>query len=265
MDNTILANPENRILSFEGAVNFRDLGGYRSFDGRRVKRNLFFRSDKLTNLTEKDLAYMQALNIKYILDYRDEQEAFIMPDPILDSVINERIPIEASGAFKQYDSLEDLFKSGFFKEPKTIDELYGHFYATLPINNPAYKRLMQVIQAFNNQGILQHCAAGKDRTGFGSALILLALGVSKEVVMEDYLISNEAFKGVRQNIVAKASSQLDENAIRALEAYIGVKEEYLESAFKTIRDHYGTFDNYFKSEFGLTKEKQKVLQDFYLE
>jgi protein-tyrosine phosphatase len=253
--------PTNRVVPFIGANNFRDMGGYKTSDGRTVKFGLFFRSAELTGLTDEDMHFFKTLNIKYIFDYRDDLEAQKKPDPIISNVTYERIQtIEQNN---QFGTIEEMARSNFFKNLSL--DMMTELYSQMPLNNPAYKRLMAIIQDPNNLGLLHHCAAGKDRTGVGAALILSALGVPKETVMEDYLLTNETLKEFNEKVLKQISAHLDDRGLQIMEGLLGVKEEFLEGVFQTITNTYGNIDTYFTHEFGLTKEKRQSLQSFCLE
>ncbi|CRK81249.1 tyrosine-protein phosphatase [Neobacillus massiliamazoniensis] len=253
--------PANRVVPFIGANNFRDMGGYKTSDGRTVKFGLFFRSAELTGLTDADLNFFKTLNIKYIFDYRDDLEAQTKPDPILSNVTYERIM--ASEQNNPFGTIEELTRSNFFKNLNL--DFMSELYSKLPLKNPAYKRLMQIIQDPNNLGLLHHCVAGKDRTGVGAALILSALGVPKETVMKDYLLTNETMKEFNEKVLKQISAHFDDRGLQVMEQLLGVKEEFLEGAFQSITNTYGNLDTYFAHEFGLTKEKRQALQSFCLE
>lgn len=255
--------PENRIIPFKGINNFRDMGGYKTVDGRKVKFGLFFRAAELTGMTKEDSALFQTLGIKYIFDYRDDHEALAKPDPILPDIKNERIRAITSELATPINTIEEMVTSDFFKQ-MNVDTLV-EMYAQLAINNSSYKRLMKLIQNPSNLGILHHCTAGKDRTGIGAALILLALGVPRESVLEDYLITNDTMREFNENVLSKVSGGLDELGIQKFQGLMGAKEEYLSATFKSIEDHFGDFDAYFEKEYDLTPEKRAALQDYCLE
>lgn len=259
------ANSESsiRVIPFEGIRNFRDMGGYKTTDGRRVKCGLFFRSAELTGITEKDLELFKTLGIKYIFDYRDENEAKLNPDPIIVNVLNERIPAIEEEQLAPIHSIEELVKSEFFKQMN--GSMLTDFYSKMAINNASYKRLMDIIQNPDHLGLVHHCAAGKDRTGVGAALILLTLGVPKETVMEDYLITNETLKDFNEGIKMKVSNFLSAKDNKKFEEMMAAKEEYLEAVFKKIEQIYGGFDSYLHEEYKLTFEKREQLKSYCLE
>lgn len=264
-----------RIIPFEGTHNFRDMGGYQTADGRKVKYGLFFRSDELNGLTEQDFVSFEALNIKTIIDYRDDYEARIKPDPVLSNAANIRIPAAKSAQSFQMNLPEkeehgdrnhflvEMVKSGFFKQFRA-DAMMMELYTKLPINNPSYKLLMEVIQHPDKLGLLHHCSAGKDRTGVGAALILLALGVPEETVMEDYLLTNETMKAINGKLL-KQLEHVDAEELQNIEQIMSVKAAFMEAVFESIKTTYGTYDTYFTEEFGLTPQKREALQHMCLE
>ncbi|RED37386.1 tyrosine-protein phosphatase [Paenibacillus sp. VMFN-D1] len=267
----------NRIIPFQGTRNFRDMGGYKTVDGRKVKRGLFFRSDELTSLSEQDLTVFRALNIKTIFDYRDEREARHKPDPLIPGIINVRhsaVPevqatqINLAGRMDKHERsshyIVDLINSGFFKQFRAEDLLL-ELYSRLAINNPAYKRLIDLIRLPDRLGLLHHCTAGKDRTGVGSAIILLALGVPEATIMEDYLLTNEIMKVYNAEQLRLLSDQVSEVELRNVEQMLGVKEVFMEAVFRSIKDNYGSIEVYLNEEFGLGQEEREILQKMCLE
>ncbi|CAM4418802.1 tyrosine-protein phosphatase [Paenibacillus alkaliterrae] len=267
----------NRVIPFEGTNNFRDVGGYLTANGRKVKHGLFFRSDELTGLSEQDLVSFRALNIKTIFDYRDDYEAQKKPDPVFAGAKNIRIsaikadqasqinmPGNAEHADRKTHIIVDMVKNGFFKQFRA-DTMMMELYTKLPIDNPSYKRLMEIIQHSDNLGLLHHCTAGKDRTGVGSALILLALGVPEETVMEDYLLTNTTMKAFNGKLLTQLAEHVDEVELQNIEHMLGVKEEFMEAVFGSIKKTYGNVDTYFAEEFGLTMKNRETLQNMCLE
>ncbi len=263
MNQELAASPKSRIIPFEGIRNFRDMGGYKTTDGRTVKYGVFYRSAELTGMTARDKEVFSKLGIKYIFDYRDDSEALVKPDPILEGVINERIPAIAGEVQGLVQSMEDIVKSDLFKNIKItgLAEMYGK----MALNNRSYKRLFKVIQNPGNLGILHHCAAGKDRTGVGAALILSALGVPKETIIEDYLITNETMREFHEMVKAELAGQLKDEEILLFDAMMAAKEEYLQAVFTVIEETYGDMNVYFEKEMDLTAFNRTALQDLWLE
>jgi protein-tyrosine phosphatase len=253
----------DRVIPFEGVHNFRDMGGYHTLDGRKVKHGLFFRSADLSRITERDLELFKSLGIKYIFDYRDEHEAIRKPDPLIENVVVERVPVNKDKQQAPVHSIEELVKSGYFKEDK--GEMLLKFYPKMAFKNPAYYRLMTIVQNPNHLGLVHHCAAGKDRTGIGAALIFLALGVPKDTIMEDYLITNETLKSFNEKIMMRMSPYLTLEELKRFEGILVAKEEYLEAVFHKIDATYGSTDIFLQEEYNFTGEKREKFKNDCLE
>lgn len=124
---------------------------------------------------------------------------------------------------------------------------------------------MDLVRLPDRLGLLQHCTAGKDRTGVGSALVLLALGVPRETIMEDYLLTNEVMKDYNHERLSRLAEQVNESELRNIEGMLGVKETFLEAVFSSIERSYGSVEVYMAQEFGLGREERAVLQERCLE
>lgn len=255
------------LIPFKGTNNFRDIGGYKTKDGRRVKWNIFYRSDELAGLTEEDIEYLKNLGIKTILDYRSKGEVNAKPDPLIEGI--ENLNISGMKSLDNSDVNFDLFS--LIKESKSLktlgkpEELLKKSYLEMVFENKAFKKLMEYIEHPDKMPIIQHCTAGKDRTGIGSALILLALGVPEETVIEDYLLTNIYRSNMNEALIKSLSNLLmDEDSKEIFKALMEVRKEYIESALNTIKERYGSIDEYLEKEYGFNKEKRARLQQNYL-
>ena len=255
-----------RLVPLKNFCNFRDLGGYDTEDGRKVKWGLFYRSEDLSNLKGEDLEYFKSLNIKYVLDYRSESEEENAKDVQVKGVDN--IHISAMSSLDNGNlNMEDYVKQmlGGKKMEITPKEILMLGYKDMPIDNKAYKILMNLFKDPNNTAILQHCTAGKDRTGLGSALILLALGVHEDIIIKDYLKSNDYRAGNNEAMLSMYKQYITDDKMKGLiKEVLGVEKAYILESFKTIKEKYNSYEEYFKGEYGLDKEELKKLRDEYL-
>lgn len=253
------------ILPFIGVHHFRDIGGYRTRDGRRVKWNTFYRSDKLSDLTEEDIEYFKALGIKTILDLRSKGEVLFSPDPNIEGVkyINISGMSELDNNKGNFDMVS-IFNQNYLENFDGKKFLMDG-YRSAVFNNLAYKELLDCMENEERMPILVHCTAGKDRTGFASALILLILGVPEETVIKDYLLSNEYRKSKNEEII-KSIKKISNNPkhFELLNMMLEVRREYIEASFKEIRDKYENIDKYLEIEYGLSKTKRRELKKRYL-
>ncbi|NOU94324.1 protein-tyrosine-phosphatase [Paenibacillus sp. LMG 31456] len=256
-----------RRLPLEGSVNFRDMGGYETVDGRYIKWGLLYRSEELIGLTESDRRYLQNCGLKLICDYRAEYEAELKPNPSIGNARQIGIPIEVeSSRHRSRMNYMDMID-------KNMLHLLGPSGEMLTLANQRYvsdfaksfTTLFNLLLTPGNLPMVQHCAAGKDRTGFGSAILLLALGVSKQTIMEDYLLTNTLREETDRKILASIRPKLtNDEDWDVLWAMMQARQEYLQAAFDEIQLRYGSIELYLEVAVGLTPIHRKQLQDMLL-
>lgn len=257
-----------RLLPLQGTTNFRDLGGYQTGDGRTVKWGQFFRSDELAGLKESDIKYLTNSGLKLVCDYRTAQEKKDKPDPQLASVKRLELDIagsKSSGTSQNGLAINDLFKTGSLKSLGKPGEMLTQGNADM-VESDLFKQMIQLLDSKENLPFLQHCTAGKDRTGFGSAIILLTLGVPEETVIKDYLLSNTYRAANNEKMLQAVKPSLkDDESIETFKSILEVRRECLVAAFGKMKKDYGSIDGYLEKKLGLTNEKRKQLQDKFLE
>ena len=138
-------------------------------------------------------------------------------------------------------------------------------YESMAFQNKAFKKMVEIMENQIDIPFVQHCKSGKDRTGIGSALILLMLGVPMDKVREDYLASNGYRKEYNEMVKAKFAALLtDEKSKKILSFMTEVKSEYFDAIFEFIAKKYPTLEKYFEKEYGLTDERVSELKEEYL-
>ncbi|MCL2298003.1 MAG: tyrosine-protein phosphatase [Proteobacteria bacterium] len=247
-------------IHLQGGVNFRDLGGCRMADGRTVKPGLLFRSGVLDELTAEDLETLAALPVTHVLDYRDEAEVRRRPDPLWRDVQYECVPAGCweNGAGPMQLLSHAVDESGAFAFMKEL-------YQRLPFDNPAYRRMFDWMRAPETPRLVQHCAIGKDRTGVGSAILLLALGASRQAVIEDYMMTETSLASYRERWLATVDRQRMGEKYDALVCVFSAREAFIEAALDAIESKYGNIISYLQREFGLDGVGCAALQARYLE
>lgn len=246
----------------EKVMNFRDLGGIETADGRHVKSGLFFRSAFLDEATEADINYLRSLGIKKIFDYRDVAE------------VNKDNEIK----YKRIGSRHSHFPNNITKGAvyklqngglnrafiKIRSEDVCEFYSYLPIKNTGYAAMAESLEN-GEVPFLQHCTAGKDRAGIGTAILLGILGVPYENILADYLKSLQIENYIREKMLWQIPWPLSKILGRNYAPLFIVDKTYLDAAFDAIRETYGTFESYLFEEFGLSDRKIKKIRDLYTE
>lgn len=247
-----------QAMKYTGVVNFRDLGGYYSEDGRQVRHEMFYRCAAFVKLNEQQKECINSLKIKKLYDFRSSLE--IQGNE--DYVPSHTSYVHAS-ALHELDSMGMNGNFDFATLMKQTDitqlkDFLKKAYEDLPIQNPAYKSLINdMIQ--NETPIAFHCSAGKDRTGVAAMIILSILGVDKDTIVKDYLLSNELRKEENQRVFESAKKEKS-----GMEALMLVNAEAIESCFKKINEVYGNFDTYILKEFGIDDTLRKQLKEKYL-
>jgi protein-tyrosine phosphatase len=247
-----------RIVELEGAVNFRDFGGYHTTGGARVREGLLFRSGTMAGLTERGIRDFEALGIGVVCDLRRAAEYEEEPTPLPhDRPRRISIPIDPDSAVKLREALDraPLDVERRIRFMIDINKELAHAHAA------DYRRMFDAMLDAEPHGFLVHCAAGKDRTGFGVALIQLALGVPRDAVMEDYLLTNVVVDFERFTLprlrARYPDRQIDPEEARALSC---VREDYLHAALRAAEDAFGSVDAYLERSLGVDAKQRARLE-----
>lgn len=192
------------MVNLDGTDNFRDCGGYETIEGKRVKWGLLYRSDQLSNISERDITFLRNMELKTIVDYRSKSEASAAPDKEISGTNTYSLDPNAKTAQLAAGSVDDAVNKSILdllKEHKFDTDKYGdpeeNMYKEYKkfihsdSSKKAYRELIELILDEHNLPLVQHCRGGKDRTGFGAAIILLALGVREEWVIYDYTLTTQ--------------------------------------------------------------------------
>jgi len=257
---------KKRRLDFTGAKNFRDLGGYRTVDGKSVVWGILYRSDQLQKLTNTDLKYLTALVLDRIIDFRAAHEKEEAPDripPNSDIRIVE-IPILDSSTEVWRDTHDQLIKDNL----KNIDSVKSMIETNIELATrftPQMRQFVHELFSASGRPVLFHCAAGKDRTGFAAAILLRILGVPLEVVMEDHLLSNQYYLSAHSWSLFLIRLMKGKRFSNVVKGFLEVRPAYLCAAFEAIDREFGSFEKYVHNGLGLTEQDIKHLRNLYLE
>ena len=250
-----------RKLSMDGSYNTRELGGYKTTDGKSVKWGVLFRSDKLSDISLEDQKYLKNLGIQRIVDFRSKAEKAEDPDKIPEGVTYIEMPIEVDGAMRT--KIEAILKGEINRNVK--DFLIEANEEFIKNYSHIYSKFLKDL-AKEQKPTMFHCTAGKDRAGFAAAITLIAIGVSKEDAINDYMKTNEYTAERINEMISKIELmslyQTDGELLRPL---LGVEREYLEAAFKTAENEYGSIENYIRSGLNISEKEIQQLRSFLLE
>jgi protein-tyrosine phosphatase len=250
-----------RRIALAGSPNFRDFGGYHSANGLQVKWGHLFRSGQLADLNPDDINTLDQLQLDLIFDFRrdSEQAAEQSRLPAERCPTVHSLPISPGNHSDFLRSLRDE-NAGPEAAYQLMIEVNRNFVEG---QTTAYANMFKHILAADNARFLIHCAAGKDRTGFGAALILLALGVPRDVVLRDYMLTGQFFIPTSQaaRLQEKYQTGIAEHAILPV---LEVHEAYLLAAINTIEQQFSTVDNYLHEALKLGPAELQELKARYL-
>ena len=254
----------SRVVPLEGGVNFLDLGGYGTEDGRQVKRRKIFRCGHLGDLTARDLDALEYLRVTEVHDFRRKEEQEKTPSQPIRATFNDDYEMFIGSMSKFWE---------FIREEKLNSESAHNLVVTSYRNcadevAPHYRRLFQSLLSNAENSTLFHCSAGKDRTGIAAALIHSALGVSRDEVIADYMLTLEHFN--IDHLVNIIESRLREAKVESwqrawLMPYCSVHQDNIEAFFDGIDSNYGSLQAYLQQAIGLTPENISALKQAYLE
>ena len=243
-----------RHYPFEGCFNFRDIGGYLNQDGKRVKKGLYFRAGRQDRMSDKDLSLLSDLKISTQIDLRK-------PDEVLDQ---GKGPLEAMGT--KYINIAVIPEGGSDQLSRLVGDtgISGKRYlGYLEFGPTSWLRLFGILANEGNLPVVLHCTAGKDRTGVSTAFLLSVLGVSREVIEADYLLTN--LDTERQADFIESTVGYPEGYDRErMMAIAGVPETAMKDFLDGVESKWGTVVEYLE-KIGATQEQMDAIRANFLE
>lgn len=253
-----------RVVDLEGGINFRDLGGYQNRDGKSVRWNKIYRSGHLANLSNADIDKLEALSLTQVHDFRRQDEQQRTPSqPVRAAVINDYEMFVGS-----MSKFWEFLNNGGLNAESAHQLVSGSYRSCVDDVAPAYRRLFLSLLDNADNASLFHCAAGKDRTGIAAALVLSALDVDRDTIVQDYLLTLEHFDNENLlNIVEQhlRNAKVDYWERSWLMPYVSVHEDNIRQLFAGIEERYGDINDYLSDALGLDQFQLADFKASYLE
>lgn len=249
-----------RLLPLEGGTNFRDVGGYPTENGKRVRWGKLYRSGNMSGLTPSDYDYLSGLGIRTVCDLRTNEERAAMPNSWVkaNNVNYWSRDYDTSGG-----ELSRLLSEG--ATPERVRSAMIDTYSRLPYEQaPSYKELFDRL-AGGEIPLAFNCTGGKDRVGVGTALILSALGVPRETIVADYALTDKVTDRAKARRAMPASHALTNWPAELLAPLSASDPDYLRAAFAAIEKRSGSVDNFLKNEVGVTDDELASIRAALLE
>lgn len=254
---------QDRVVPFERVLNFRDFGGW-DVEGGRLKRGVLWRSASFHEASDADLDKLAGMGIAFLVDLRRPEERSHEPNRFsadhVRTVFHEDPGVDVTALpphlqALMHDNIDASAIAGYMRE------IYKSFPFEQRLIRP-YREWFRSLIEEGGPGVI-HCAAGKDRTGLGCALTLLALGVDEETVFADYEFTNKAvdidarLPRIQASFEKRIGRTLDGTTLRPI---LGVDVSYLRCALDAIEARHGNVENYLETELGVGPTQRETLR-----
>ncbi len=253
----------DRLIDFERVLNFRDFGGWETADGGKVARGKLFRSAAFNDATEADIARLDAMGLKFLVDLRRPEERRHEPNRWPGQTTRVFINDTGAEGVALPPHLAALLQSDL--SAKSTYDYMMSLYQEIPFDRRLISLYRDWFREVGEGGVgVVHCAAGKDRTGIACALTLFALGVDEEAVFADYEFTNAAVDLEKR--MPKIQARMEERLGRKLESsalrpMLGVHVDYLRNALDAIEGRYGSALEYMEQELGVGAAERARLRE----
>lgn len=220
-----------RHLTFDSAVNFRDLGGYGTVDGRTVRWRALFRADSLSHLTQADRSLVRSLGIATVIDLRSRAEVDADRFPVDELPVDfHHLPLVGSlPSFEQFRQGPAFFAT--------------HYQEMAEESGDQVAAVLAIVAERQCHPVIVHCAAGKDRTGVVVAVLLALLGVPDEVIADDYALSARAMDDLLQRVIERVPDQR-EVILHVAPTMLSATRANIRAMLEALRAAHGSVEGY---------------------
>lgn len=239
-----------RALALEAGTNFRDMGGYRTDEGRRVCWGRLFRSGHTALLSERDVGVLEGLDIRICCDFRRQEEHLIEPSRLPSTTQIVGITVDPGSSTTFFSRLAEGGVSPA-EMASFMEEVNREFVRHHALQ---FRRMFVELLALSEGAFMINCAAGKDRTGFAAAMILAALGVPQETIVADYMLSGRYFpierelSRVQQKYAGHSGRTLDAELVLPM---MQARREYIAAAFAAIHEDFASTERFLDEALGV--------------
>ena len=268
---------KEQTLNMSSISHARELGGYKTRDGKTVRKGVLLRSAALTDASQDELnSLINDYNLSAVIDLRANYELAEEPEPVIDGIAQYNFKIMdeqlmAGRAASISDILTDpnvdpiTRMTAILKAEVISDQMYVEFLQG-DIGKAGYRDFFRVLlETPEGSAVLWHCTNGKDRTGVAAMLLLGVLNVDDETIMKDFLLTNTFFEAEISAMRNQLKTYIQDESMleELLVAGKGVYAPYMQNALDYINENYGNIPSYVKTELGLTDADIVKLQNLY--
>ena len=242
-----------RSVPLHGAPNFRDLGGYETADGRTVRWGMLYRSDELAELDDADVAELERRGLRLVVDLRSSEEIAEAPNRI-PATVTQHLHAQLGNQDANPESIKHELLSGELDARDVhVMKLENYREHVLGENRSSIASLLREIARDGGVPMVFHCAGGRDRTGVAAAVLLELLGVSRNQIYADYMLTNRHLQ-IEDRRARMAAMDLPDATVEAVMRATLASPEYLAMAFGAIDENYGSVEAYVRHGLGVEDE-----------
>jgi protein-tyrosine phosphatase len=263
-------------VDFDNIVNARDLGGMTGYKGRKVRSGCLLRTAHLHDATDQDIRRLQnEFHLRRVFDFRSLGEAEFLPDREVEGATHHLLPTidmseeRLTGQAIPQEAFLDLERHivnySFYPE---VQAMAADMYPSLirsEYSQLQYAAFLRLIVETPDGGVLWHCFQGKDRTGWGAAFILSALGVDREAIIADFDLSNTAYRELVErldnDIIERGGGEAEMDVVQA---FMGVSTKNFRRTLELIDREFGGMENYLQNQLFLTPDDLSLLRNRFL-
>lgn len=269
-----LANPafsnvltDERVIHLKGTTNTRDIGGYESGDLSIVRGGQIIRSDKLSRLTARDFQKLEEIGLKTVIDLRTQKEHDESPTVWKGDNPPDFFHFPVGDSKNEWFTAQrKMMKKNRFTGEQSLEHMVDGYRRFAEEEIASYQKVMDVVLDESNWPVLIHCNAGKDRSGVAVALILEAMGVDREAIMEEYLLTNKFSRIEEKAVFLSKESKNSSRGNRfskgtppsAWLPIVGVNAKMLEAFYSSVDEKFGSMDAYL-TELGVDRDDRLAL------
>ncbi len=245
-----------RVIPMEQVFNFRDLGGYNNKDNKQLRWGKIYRSSSVVRANRQDWNTIEQLGINTAVDLRAELISPVNADDYpIERIYN--LPFRGN----RYNVFFDQILAGKMQRADIIKYLQEVFYFFSDHNTDYLIDMFNILLDESNYPLVIYCSLGKDRSAMVSAIILAALGVNENAIIDDYLLSNDL---IDYHVLAENASEFRPDVQESITALFSAHRETIAYTFDQIKANYGSVDNYLETELKLTPDKRNKLKEILL-
>ena len=245
-----------RTVPMQKVFNFRDIGGYKNKEGRSIKWGKIYRSSSLARASFRDNETLHQLNIESVIDLRAKRDSYSFPTKFQPSQIYN-LPLRGNPYNLFFDEILSL------KMTRSDILLYDQNLINFILENNSdyFIKMFDILLNENNYPVVIYCYLGKDRAAIASALILSVLDVDYNLIIDDYLMSNNL---IEYNSLVANADMYPYEVQETITALYSAHRESIKNSFDVLKEHYGSVDNYLEKELGLNDRKKEKLKNLLL-